>query len=788
MFRSYLIVAFRGIARNKLNSALNIIGLSLGISCFILTTIYTLSETSYNTHYTDSQQIFRVTMDLISKESGSVEQLAWSDASLGPKLKEYPEVISTASIGKLSDNAVVKIAEKQFNELSIYKAEKTYFNIFSHHWLKGSTKSALENPGSVVLTESLALKYFGRTDALNQSINIDHREYIVTGVIKDLPKNTDLIFDALVSLETRVESSFEWCYLYLKLHDGSSAAEFQAKLDDLFAKEIRPVLDESNADGNYHLEPLLGIHFGIPKLFDTPKADEKNVWLFTFIGLLVLGMSCINYINLSIAESMRKNKDVGVRKVMGAIPGQIQFQYLTSSLLIAFVSIVFAVAISIFTIPILNNLINSNIQVENLMTFGFCGILLLVLFLVGIGAGGYPAFYLSSFNFIKALNGNGAPTKTKSLKRLLIVFQFITSISLIVSSIIVRNELTLLTTEVPLFNKEKIVVIDVPDDAGNLSKVSVLKNAINQLPFVKNTSLVSQNSLPMSEMSMDTYKVRHGLSGNEAIRLINEIEVDEDYLKVLEIEMVAGRNFTPADFSQNKSVVIVNEALVSTMEWENPLSEKVSYGSSEAQVVGIVKNFNDNGLRQKVHPVLIYPSTNSPGKILIRINDLTVNNIEGVKKVWSATMQNAPMQYDFMDSYFMNQFKSELSMKVLLNYFTWLASIIACIGLYGLLALESFQRLKELAIRKIFGASFLALVKLLSKEYLVAVFIAFIISIPLILFAMNSWLQNFSYRISLSPYLFLFAFVIVITLLIVTVSYHIIKAANQNAIKSLRNE
>lgn len=785
LFKNYVEVAWRHLLKYKLNTTLNIVGLATGISCFILITLYVQDELLYDRHYDKVDRIYRVTTKLRSQTTN--EHVAWADAGLGQSAKDrYPEVEETTGLIKImGKGTAVRSPHYMHREENIYLAENTYFKIFSHAWIKGNPEKALQQPNSIVLTNTLARKYFPGGDAFQQTLTVGSEAYSVTGIIEDLPHHTDLTFDALLSINGSVADNNEWCTTYFLFTDKEKAAGFATKLDTLYQETLKGELNDANAEASYELEALTDVHFGERKLFDSPKSNRANQYIFTAVAIGILIIAAINYVNLSIARVSRRKLETGVRKAMGALRSQIQAQHLVESLMVATVSLVAAIAITTWMLPLLNQVAGKHIPVSQLFSWELVTIAILIVIGIGILAGSYPAFSMASGSTVANLKSDVSGIRGNRLQNLLIIVQFTASITLMVCSSIVYDQVKLLTQTSPGFKKDHTLVVDVPKEEGIFRALPAFKHTLAAQTYVQSSSIAGFNSVPANDMDIDTYEILQ--NGAWTTKPFNNISVDDDYIDLLGLQLVAGRTFTPADLEANNAV-IVNEAFVKSMDWDHPLEQKMFCGDFEGRVIGVIKDFHFSGLHKNIEPLILHGNNHYPEKLLIKVSNADFNTITALEKVWKQSFRDQPFSFEFLDYTFNSQYQNEQTMQTILLYFSTLTIVVACLGLFGLIAILSSRKTKEFGIRKVFGASRVDLTLLLWRPFLLRIAVAAIVSVPITWWGMQQWLHRFSNKAAISPQPFLVASLGACFLAMIAMGYHSFQTARTNPITSIKHE
>jgi len=782
LFNNFYKTAYRNLLKHKLTTSLNIVGLTLGISCFMVISIYVQHEYTFDHHYKNYERIYRVTLDITSNEANETIPLGWADPQLAEDLRElYPEVEDATGIIKPERSVSVKTGTATFQEDNFCEADSHYFGVFSHRWIAGNPAKALEEPYSIVVTESLSQKYFGNEDPLNKTLAINGEDYNVTGLIKDLPSNTDLKFDALLSTDPE-----DWFFTYLLFKSSTDVAGFQQKLDQ-HAEELQ---GDNSFSGTYHLEPLTDIHFNEAKAFDTPKGSAVALYAFSFIALLILIISCINYVNMGLAQSIRRQAEVGVRKIFGASKNHIRLQFIIESLLITFVSSITA----LFAVSLLLKLFQrNNILTVTMDTVQWLPLLIFVvavLLLISIFSGSYLGLFQTNTNPVSDLKGSNLIGNRRVFSHTLIVIQFIIVVALIFSTRVVNRQTQFLAMSNHGFDKDQVMVLDVPTDQTVYPRIPALKNSLATLAGVNKVSLTGYRSMPSSELFVDTYTVKQRDSAR--VKLLNEVYVDENYFDALGIQLAAGRKFNPDDLGGK--AVIVNEAMVKDLGWTNPLEQTIDYGISGnlsndgVPVIGVVKDFSFHGLQRKAVPLMFYPMKGNPEKILIKLDNPDLNSIWAIEKVWRASIEDHPFEYRFLDDYFQQQMEKENTLQKLMNYFSGMCIIIGCLGLIGTMNISFAQNLKETGIRKILGAKNIHLLIRSWRNHLIQLVIASIIALPVAFLLMDQWLEDFSNKISIDLVDYVMVILVLCGAVLLIMSWQIVKFFKLNPLESIKQE
>ncbi len=810
MYKNYLKTAYRNLLKNKGYSAINIFGLAAGLASCLLLLLYVFDEFSYDQYNEKIDQIYRVDADI--KFGGNQNITAITPDPLGPALKsEYPQVKQFVRF-RSHGGKLVKKGEQNIQEDKIILTDSTLFDVFSLPMLSGDPKTALVNPNSVVITESVAKKYFPGKDyslVVGQPLTMDNTElYKITAVIKDVPKASHFQYDFFIPMYGQLSSAEinKWVShnfnTYIVLNKSADAAAIGTKLNELVLRHVVPLLEsmgpnfsEFEKQGNYlhyNLMPLNRIHLYSQKDGELEaNGNIQFVTIFSLIALFILIIACVNFMNLSTARAAGRAKEVGVRKVLGSMRQNLIIQFLSESLLVSFIAMIFALIIALFLLPYFNELSGKDLLLNNLLSPWVLISLFILVSFVGIMAGLYPAFYLSSFKPVEVLKGKVAGNfKTGWLRNGLVVFQFAISIFLIIGTIVIYTQLNFIQTKDIGFDRHQVLVIK---NTGALGKnTEVFKDEVLKLSGVENATITGylptagwrNNSPIFPEKSTDISKAISTQIWN----------VDENYIPTLDMKMVEGRNFS-ADFPTDSSGIIINEAFANLLNKKDLLNSQLYYMNdfpktdlTAYHIIGVVKNFNFSSLHDNISP-LVFLFKPQNGSISFRMNTTNADKLlASIEQTFIKIAPGQPFEYSFMDQDFNNTYKAEQKMGGLSITFSILAILIACLGLFGLITFAANQRTKEIGIRKVLGATVADVSSMLAKDFMKLVLIAAIVAFPLAWWAMNSWLQGFAYRITISWWIFLFAGVIAILIALLTLSYQAIKAATANPVESLRND
>lgn len=795
MLLNYFKISFRNLLKKKAYSFINIAGLAVGIACCITILLYVQFEFSYDTFHEHSDRIYRVQRSH-SGSGGPREYRAPVNYALAPILKEnFPQAEQVVRLAKMEEKVTVENAV--FMEPRFFYADPSVFEVFSIKTLIGNPETALSQPMSMVLTKRTAQKYFGTQNPVGEFITVDDEKvFTVTGVVEELPDNSHFHFDFLASLESTrnwlPDVMYEqwgnlWNYTYLLMEEGAEVEEFQRQLNPTIAKFSPPALEQFEA--KFYLLPMEDIHL----YSQTPSEIEAGgnalfVYVFMAVAVLVLAIACFNFINLTTARSSWRAREVGMRKVLGAHRGNLIRQFIGESLLVAFFGLLLAILLVELALPYLNEFLDKNLILNLFEEPSIMVSMFLILLTVGLLAGSYPAFVLSSFSTSKVLKGRISPGDQAggdTLRNGLVIFQFTISTVLIVGTIVVYSQLQFIKNRNLGFDKEQIAIIKINQSSKINQQLDLVKQRFERHSNVLGVS-ASSDAIPTALNSWRVY-----VSGRPAdsYELLNVLAVDDEFFEVLDIPFVSGRSFSIERGTDQAEAVILNEKAVEHFRFSNPLNESLVFYEQAYSIIGVAKNFHYNSLHDDIEPVafVFYPDWFDNLYVKVAPEDISAT-ISSLEQDWNAAFPSWPFEFHFLDDAFNQQYRAEEKLGQLIGVFSVLAIFVACLGLFGLASFTTEQRFKEIGIRKVLGASISSILGLLSIRYLYLMLISFAVAVPVSYFAMNSWLQGFSYKVAISPTVFLVAVLIIATIALLTVSYQAIKAARMNPIDSLRSE
>ncbi len=816
MFKNYLKVALRNLWKNKAFSAINIIGLSVGLAVCLLIVLYVKDELSYDKYNAQAENIYRLDADIFF--NGTQFNSVISPAPLAPALmKDYPNIMQYVRLRNFDDILIKKDNRNIKNHNSVF-ADSTFFQVFSIPMLAGNRLTALNEPNSIVIDETTAKKYFPNeasrnvADVLGKTLYVDN--YVnckITGVIQDFPLQSHFHFSFIRPLhDTYHNDQDDWLSnnyaSYILVRPGVTKATLQSEVDATIDKYLSKQLEQElhttsndlkkgGAHFLYPVMPLTDIHLHSNKSYEFEvNGNMVYVYIFSVIAIFILLIACVNFMNLSTARSANRAKEVGIRKVAGSLRSNLIFQFLTESTLLSFFSLLLSLGIAQLLLPLFNQLAGKQMSIMTLLSSWMLPVLIALIIVVGCIAGSYPAFYLSSFQPVKVLKGSIAKGfKSSWLRSGLVIFQFFISITLIVGTIIIYNQLNYIRSREIGYNRDQVLIVN---DAYALDKqIKSFRQEILQVHGVQSASLTA--SLPTEGAHNQNGWFKDASLDAKQVTIMTDFYVDQNYIPTMGMSMAAGRNFS-ADFLTDSSAIIINETAAKLLGFKEPMNKTLyrpdgnggssGFTAKPYHIIGVVKDFNFSSMHDKVGP-LVMQLANGFGRIAIRINTKNIPAlISQVENKWNAMAQAQAFSYSFLDADFNKMYNAEQRTGKLFITFALFAIFIACLGLFGLVTYAAEQRAKEIGVRKVLGASVGDIVAMLSKDFAKLVLIASVIAFPVSWWAMNQWLQSFAYRVQVSFWVFIVAGLAAIIIALLTVSFQAIKAAIANPVKSLRSE
>lgn len=806
MFRNYLKTAFRNLWKNRVFSLINISGLAIGIAACLIILVFVLYEKNFDAQHT--KNIYR--LNEVQKFEGMVEpqNVALSMFPMGPTLRaEFPEVENFTRIRK-TGRYDLSFGDNKIYFKETFFVDSTFLQMFEFPLLEGDRNKVLQEPNSVILTAESAGKMFGAENPIGKTITHytgDTINFKVTGVLKNIPANSHLQFDALFSFSTIIRPQHmenwggNWLVTYLQLVPGADVAAMEAKFPAYLKQHMA-----ANDNWKFYelfLQPLKDVHAASMDIthdyINHQKFNKTYTYLFCVIGVIILLIAAINFMNLSTAKSAERAKEVGIRKSVGAYRSQLSVQFISESVLLTLFALIIAVVLALLFLPYMSSISGRELTLPIFSQWQWIPGLLMGALVLGIIAGIYPAVFLSSFNAIKVLKGTINVGKNKgSLRNILVVAQFASAIFLIIATVFAVRQLRFMEQKNPGFNREQVMII--PLDRATAPKFSTLKTALKGNPLVVATTGSGQTLGNNLHQSGFTYH-----SGNGPARSLasSQVVVDPDYLTLYGIKLIAGRNFSAENAADNGRTYIINESMAKELLKDEPdqpveslLGKRFGFGfnglDTAGSIIGIAQDFNFNSLHHKIETLSIFNQTEfGYSELAVKINGSQAKEaVDYVQAVWNKIAPGYPMEYTFLDEHFAELYKADAQVSKVVGILATLAVLISCLGLFGLSSYAAERRVKEIGIRKVLGASVGGITTLLSKDFIKLVLIANVIAWPAAWYVVNKWLADFAYRITIGWQVFILAGAAAMFIALLTVSFQAIKAALANPVKALRSE
>ncbi len=807
---SFIKLFFRNSLRHKAFTFLNILGLAIGMACFIIIMLWVKAELSYDKYNLAADRIYR--MNMYSKMNGYDGTSNYCPAPLaGALIKDYPEVEKAVRF-RNNGKAIIKYNNISYAEYRIIYADSSVFGVFTIPVIRGNAETALKAPFTIALSESMAKKYFGKEDPINKILKFDNKtDYRITAVYKDIPTASHFHFDFIVSLYSTgdyneniwLSNNFQ---TYVLLKEKSDPVAFQKKMPQLVERYVVPqaeialgtTWDKLTGNGiriEFRTENVRDIHLttGINGEFE-PGGDIKFVYIFISIAIFIILLACINFTNLSTARSASRLKEVGIRKVFGVQKLKLSMQFMMESFIIVFAAYIIAMALTEISLPFFNQLTEKNLSI-NYFDFGFIGGVLSLILVISILAGSYPALYLSSFRPISVLKGEMTTGRKKTLFRsILVISQFTISLILLSSVLILNKQMKFVQNKNLGYDKEHLFIIN---NANLLDKNS--ENFRNQVLANPQVISCSQSGyLPTPSNRINGSIWRNAVMSNDPVQ-VTHFFIDYDYMKTFDLKIVTGRGFSK-EFSTDSSAVVINQAAVKLLGWKDPIGMKIGAILTsnfdinhpvldQYTIIGVVQNFNFNSLHSPIKALVMYvKKSNELITCRIRPETSIPGMVAFMKSKWNENAPGQPFEYDFVTDRLQQQYGGESRLGKILGIFTGLALFVSCLGLFGLALYASEQRKKEIGLRKVNGSGSGQIVWLLTADFTKLILIASVIACPVSYYLMHKWLQNFAYRTGISWWIFALTILLSCLVALATIGYQAYKAASTNPVDTLRAE
>lgn len=796
MLRNYITIAIRNIQNSPIYSTINVLGLTIGIVSSLLLFLYIDFERSYDNFHSKKESIYRITTHATVQDTELFVPLAPS--LTGATLFEEYDVIDNFVRFTGGSEMLIAVDNEYYYENDIYRTDSSFFSVFDFELLEGDPKTCLTEPNTMVISETLASKWFPDTSALGQSVKTDGEDVkLITGVMADPVMNTSIRAHGLISYSTDYPGQESWGnmgdQIFIQLKPEASQEVVLDALAKTYDKYMAPLYAQFAASAEFSMQPLDDIHLYSNFDFEMGSYGDINyLYIFSAIAFFMLLIACINYMNLATARSVARSKEVGIRKAMGSYKTQLMGQFVAESIVIAFISLVISLILTFFLIPFFNELADLDISQNFMNEPKMILVLTAVILFVGLVGGSYPAFYLSRFKAAEVLKGRVVKSSgNESLRKVLVIAQFAISLGMVVSTWIVFDQLEYLRNKELGFNQEQVVMVSLEGEQVQ-KKLDVLAGKLKQNPGIESVGsgfgVPGTNSLNMSGIKVES------ADGHMIEKIFQNIIVDNNYLPTLEIPIVQGRNFLPEIGNDTASAVIVNEEMVKVMGWDDAIGKRFErfiddeLNTKAYKVVGVVRDFHLISLQEPISPLIIYNGINN-GQMIVRLKaDQISSTMQDIEEVFKSVVTNRPFEYAFLDQGFQEHYEDDQKRGEIFAIFSILTIAIACLGLFGLASYTAEARRKEIGIRKVVGASVSTIVFMMSKDFLKLIIFSMVVAFPVAYYFMNEWLQDFAYAMELKWTSFALSALFTMIVAFVTVLYHSLKSAIANPSTSIRDQ
>ncbi len=801
MFKSYAITAIRNLLKHKTYSTLNIAGLAVGVACCVLILLYVENEFRYDRHFDNADRIYRLNAEY--RIGNKVDQYANVPRPVGPTLhQEFPEVLEFARTrlysGLSTDPVLIsnrQSPDRAIEEQMVFWADSTFFGVFSHTFVRGAAQHALSKKNTAVITQSVATRIFGDEDPLNREISLNRQQHFaITGVIQDPPRTSHMNFEVLLSWSTfHSESDLtRWIgghvYTYLLFPENPDIAGFQQKLPQFYESFTQEPFKRIDADFRLLLQPLKEIHLHSRLQWEIRENGSlTHVYLFLAIAGFILAIACINYVNLATARATARALEVGIRKVFGADRGRLIKQFLVESAITTALALAIGLVLVRLLLPTFIEFAGRDLSFQRLLSAHWLAVLAAIAAMVGILSGLYPAFYLSRFRPVKALSEKVAAKSRRSiLRQTLVVAQFVISIVIIAGTGVMRDQLNYTRAKDLGFAKDNIVAVNLTP-AITASQIPGIKQELLQHPAILRAA-TSYDAIG-TDLNHTASEIE-AEDGSMQQQTFQFMQIDSDFLPLMQMKLLAGRNFSREIVTDKTESVMVNEAAVRKFGWRTPVGKKIRFSDEEVlHVVGVVSVFHVASLHREIEPVVLLMPEEEGGKLYLRLSGANLpETLAFIEERWRHYDKTMPIRYSFLDQSFYALHASDERLGKIFGYFATVAIIISCLGLLGLVSFSTEQRRKEIGVRKVLGAKVVSLLLLIWKEFMLLVLIANAVAFPIAYFGMSRWLQDFAYRVDIAWETFVIAGGLICLVALLTMSYQALRAATANPVTALRYE
>jgi len=793
MFKNYLKIAFRSLLKSKNTSIINIVGLSIGFACCMLIFLFVQNETSYDKFHKNADNIYRVlTIDEALGVSSNLVGITMP--MLGAAMEtEFPEVVNKVRMLPQGRQLISHQQQGHYTEHFAY-AEPSLFEVFDFKLIDGDTESALTQPNTVVFSESMAKRTFGDEDPIGQRIDLGNQTGLeVVALMDDVPQNSHLNFDVIVSMEQADTTSGFYQFInswrsismvtYVQMADNVAESAVEEKME--------PLIRANDVGENFKvtLQPLSDVHLQSSGIlfenYNLNKTDSGYVYTLAAVGIFVILIASFNFMNLSTARSANRAQEVGVRKVFGAFRTQLINQFIIESVVLCYASLVVAIGLVALTGSLINLPVEGNLALHLLSEPAWVIGGIAFATALGILSGSYPAFMLSAFNPISTLRGAfKTSSKGVALRKGLVIFQFTISAVMIIGTAIVYDQLQHQRNIDKGFDPEQVMTLNV-GDPGLQEQLPILINSLEQNPNILQTA----RTQGMPGRTFGRRGVRPEGAAEDDTWIISVFGFDDEFMDLMDMEVVAGRGYDREMATDQQEAILINESMAKELNWDDPLGKTIAMGQQERRVIGVVRDFHFTNMRHKIEPLAMFYAPNGGGNLAVKFNaQNTAETINFIQNAWDEVFPNSPLEYRFFDEEFGEQYASDERFGRLVFSFTWLAIFIACLGLFGLSSFTAEQKTKEIGVRKVLGASIGGIVVLLSRQFSVLILVAMLLAAPIAYYVMSIWLGDFEYRVDINPLWFVLSAAVALGIALVTVTFQSVKAATANPVKALRYE
>ncbi|MEL7119782.1 MAG: ABC transporter permease [Bacteroidota bacterium] len=777
MFHS-LTFSLRVLFKYRLYTFIALIGLSISIASIWFIADYVQKSYQYDAFHANQDRIYRLSMEITA--GGSSDHFATTGTPLGDLMQQnYPEIESYVSLS--FQDPVVHVNNEVFKESGIFKANSNVFEVFTFDFLNGNKENALNVPNSIILSKSLAEKYFGEGSVIGKQLSISETNYTVSGVFQDWPKNSHLEVNALLYKEGNAEYEAQsWFdmdqFTYLLTNETMTQADLDNRLSELKKEYLVPILEDTGVDVQFQAQSLNELYFSQALIDDVPKGNITYIHILMASGLLILLIAGLNYINLSLTQSTRRAKEISLKKILGITKKQLLKQSAAESLIMTLLVLLTAIGL-VFVMDALY------LKYSGFTSFGassnwavLFGMVLLV-FVIGVVGLSYSGLYMTFTTKLLAKDNKWV----NLFKRTLIGLQFAVATVILIITMSMNRQVDYMKNKDLGFSKDQVMVINLPGDESLKDRYLQFREELKKNTNISNAALIGWGALPGEENGKELFEV--DIDGQTVEKIFNIYRIDQNYAELLDIEMAVGRNFQNERVYDRNETIMINESLAKSLNWKNPIGKKINCYGKEREIIGVVKNFHNKSLHHLIEPIVFIFDTEYPTDILVKTSIVDPNSI---KTAWEAYFPNLPFSYFYFDQFIENMYTKENQLVSLLSFFTIVALLLSCMGLFAVFSLNVQQKMKEMSIRKVLGASGINLLQSITKNYVLVAFLAIGLALPAAYLFLSNWLEGFSYKIQLNPVIFVISILLVFIVSFLTMSYHVNKLITINPVDNLK--